>query len=385
MDNMHQFNDQRLEYIDSIRGIAILMVMMVHVAHTVSKFSDLSPTIWLFTEYGIMGVQLFFVASAFTLCLSYARRINEDKRNLKFFIRRFFRIAPAYYFIGLILYLSCSYLIPEFSVTTIESYTLNSVLANIFFIHGFVLDPANNLVPGGWSIGTEMAFYAIFPVLFYLSKRLIDSNFKFLFYCFIAITICVNLVTFFVNFLIREKLEKWGLSGFVYFNLYNQLPVFLVGISYYFLNAKRHLDFDKKYDLVGFLSFTFLALLIWKLGLRYEVMGYLISVIPFTVAVSFVFLINLFRKVDKLNLTLLKRIGTLSYSMYLIHFIFARSMSMFILSKVDFANHQNIALIFLFSLTFILTFLLAIISEKLIEKPFIRIGRKLVNNSHIFD
>lgn len=378
LDVMQYSKMKRLNYIDSIRGIAILMVILVHVAHTVSKFSELSPTIWLLTEYGIMGVQLFFVVSAFTLCLSYERRINEDKRNLKFFIRRYFRIAPAYYLIGILVYFLISYLLPEFSVTSSDSYTLNSVLSNVFLIHGFVLDPSNNLVPGGWSIGTEMAFYAIFPLLFFLSKRALNLNLSFLLKSFFIVIIGINIVTFVINLLIREKLERWGLSGFVYFNLYNQIPVFLVGICYYFLERKNYLEFDKKVDLVGFLGFTSLSLIIWKIGLVYEVLGYLISIIPFVTALSFIFLINLFRKVNKLNHTFLKRIGSISYSMYLIHFLFARSLSMFILSKVDCTNYENATLVLLFILTVILTYLMALISEKLIEKPFIKLGKKLV-------
>ena len=84
----------KLKFIDSIRGVAILMVILVHTAQRISGLGVLASTI---TMYGQMGVQLFFIASAYTLCLSSQRRANETLPYIKFGIRRFFRIAPAYY------------------------------------------------------------------------------------------------------------------------------------------------------------------------------------------------------------------------------------------------------------------------------------------------
>ena len=44
------------------------------------------------------GVELFFVVSALTLCLSSAARSNREALpTLNFYIRRFFRIAPMFY------------------------------------------------------------------------------------------------------------------------------------------------------------------------------------------------------------------------------------------------------------------------------------------------
>ena len=59
--------EQKLDYIDIARGIAILMVMLVHTSQAVNGVSQLVGDI---DRYGQMGVQLFFVASAYTLCFS---------------------------------------------------------------------------------------------------------------------------------------------------------------------------------------------------------------------------------------------------------------------------------------------------------------------------
>lgn len=46
----------KLKFIDSIRGVAILMVILVH---TAQKISDLHVLTRIIAEYGQMGVQLF--------------------------------------------------------------------------------------------------------------------------------------------------------------------------------------------------------------------------------------------------------------------------------------------------------------------------------------
>ena len=88
-----------LKYIDAVRGYAILGVIMIHVLTVVQPENIY---LQLLANKGKYGVQLFFIASAFTLFLSQERRREVEKKN--FFIRRFFRIAPMYY-IGIVLYL----------------------------------------------------------------------------------------------------------------------------------------------------------------------------------------------------------------------------------------------------------------------------------------
>lgn len=89
-----------LNYIDSLRGIAILMVVLVHTTLNVRVTNQSLNAIGL---YGQMGVQLFFIASALTLCLSLERTIYTENWLGFFYLKRFFRIAPLYY-LGIIVY-----------------------------------------------------------------------------------------------------------------------------------------------------------------------------------------------------------------------------------------------------------------------------------------
>ena len=111
----------KLRYIDALRGIAILAVMMVHTSHHgANNYNDLFRS--MFNE-GARGVQLFYLASAFTLFLSYNyRKEKENHVAGNFFIRRFFRIAPMYY-IGIIYYIFQDGLGPRYWLGNAECIT----------------------------------------------------------------------------------------------------------------------------------------------------------------------------------------------------------------------------------------------------------------------
>ena len=85
----------KLDWVDRTRGFAILLVIVVHVSQR-ATLTD--PMLRWLTDYSQMGVQLFFVASAFTLCHALARRRDEPSPQLALYIRRVFRIAPLYWF-----------------------------------------------------------------------------------------------------------------------------------------------------------------------------------------------------------------------------------------------------------------------------------------------
>jgi peptidoglycan/LPS O-acetylase OafA/YrhL len=85
----------KFDFIDALRGYAILGVLMVHSGGFVSASS---PFLTNFMALGKSGVQLFYIASALTLCMSWEFRKKHEAYPVRnFFIRRFFRIAPMFY------------------------------------------------------------------------------------------------------------------------------------------------------------------------------------------------------------------------------------------------------------------------------------------------
>jgi len=82
--------DKRYPWIDTLRGIAILMVIAVHASHGLKGSESLLKTIFGFGGY---GVQLFFVASAMTLCMSLENNYGKPRGLIKYVVRRYFRIV----------------------------------------------------------------------------------------------------------------------------------------------------------------------------------------------------------------------------------------------------------------------------------------------------
>ena len=95
--------------------------------------------------------------------------IRSDVWVQNYFIKRFFRIAPLFYFICFVMilwrYFSRSPLpdVPE-------------ILANVTFTFGLVPPYTGGLVWAGWAIGAEVLFYALFPVLLMLVTNLRSSS-----------------------------------------------------------------------------------------------------------------------------------------------------------------------------------------------------------------
>ena len=95
-----------LEFLDVLRGVAILWVFLAHstgISYAlppwgkgwVREFAGTAlPALMYPLTYGTAGVAIFFVVSGFCIHLSYLRGRPGDWRG--FFVRRFFRIYPPY-------------------------------------------------------------------------------------------------------------------------------------------------------------------------------------------------------------------------------------------------------------------------------------------------
>ncbi len=360
--------DHKLTYIDSMRGVAILLVIIVHHGQ---RFTGL-PLVQTITGLGQIGVQLFFFASAFTLCMSNDQRQQEPHPTASFFIRRTFRIAPLYYF-GILFYgvLDVAMRILRHQAVA-SSYTPVNVGANLLFVHGFVKSANNSIVPGGWSIGTEMAFYAMFPLLFsaFLSTRRCSITVRL--FCGILASLVLNLVVqWFASAAAGEPVAN---NSFMYYNIVNQLPVFLIGMLVYAqVMRKGRFRQSPARDIPLFALFMGLAA--WLV----TVPGSIAPIaLPPVAAIAGAFLLNILRSRSP-RVGLLERIGQLSYSMYIFHFVFAGMVTTAVLRLFgDLPVREAILYLPTLALTVGCTMLVAMGSKRLIEDPCIDIGKKWI-------
>jgi peptidoglycan/LPS O-acetylase OafA/YrhL len=89
----------RLAHIDALRGLAMLWILAYHLYDSKSQAWLLPNQLGMLVQQGYFGVQLFLIISGFSIfySLKYTHS-GGDHRYRNFFIRRFFRIAPLFYF-----------------------------------------------------------------------------------------------------------------------------------------------------------------------------------------------------------------------------------------------------------------------------------------------
>ncbi|MBA1158166.1 heparan-alpha-glucosaminide N-acetyltransferase domain-containing protein [Microvirga mediterraneensis] len=87
----------RLDFLDNLRGIAALYVLLFHVYCVLTPNLAPPPAISSFIGFGYSWVWLFFAISAFSLSLTMPRHIATGMPLTSFAASRFSRIAPLFY------------------------------------------------------------------------------------------------------------------------------------------------------------------------------------------------------------------------------------------------------------------------------------------------
>lgn len=147
--------DRLLPGLLGLRGIAAFAVVLFHLVH-LANIAVPSTFSFIAADFG-KGVQLFFVLSAFSLMYSTEHTMGRPSWAKEYFVKRFFRIAPLFYSI-----LALMLLWPLIRWGHMP-FTWEAVLLNFSFAFG--LAPWTGIVWAGWTVGVEMLFYALLPVL----------------------------------------------------------------------------------------------------------------------------------------------------------------------------------------------------------------------------
>lgn len=152
----------RLSNIDTMRGIAALLVVWQHSSETfnripaiAAKGTQLFDMAWS-VDFGRIGVVCFFLISGFVIPFS----LTPGERALKkFMIRRFFRLYPAYW-LSIACALSTAYFLSG------RTFGASTIVANITMLQRFIGEP--HLQGLYWTLQAEIIFYALCAGLFLL-------------------------------------------------------------------------------------------------------------------------------------------------------------------------------------------------------------------------
>jgi peptidoglycan/LPS O-acetylase OafA/YrhL len=213
----------RLGFIDALRGFAALYVMLFHLVLVPSPNLLCPPWLQLFIMNGYTGVTLFFVVSAFTLCYTMEARAGEPRRNAAFYLRRICRIVPLYY----VWLIAMGFIQWRGGLIHHKGEMLLFGAFGYNFLPGF----QEGLVWASWTLGVEMVFYLVFPLVFWIVNSLSKAL------GFLSLTLLVSWVQFLhIQSLVAPGMDK---AKFLKFSFFQRLPVFAVGILTYFIYRKR--------------------------------------------------------------------------------------------------------------------------------------------------
>ena len=279
--------------IQILRGIAVLLVVVYHM------FPKALPG-------GFIGVDIFFVISGFLMSALYLKG-NEANPVLNFYIRRFKRIFPAYIVvISLTLFISAFLLVPyEFHQLILQSIASVSIVPNIYFWSGesyfdeYAFRPLLHL----WSLGVELQFYLIVPVIFWLiskSKILFITLTVFtLLTCLVVVDLSAKSAFFLLPFRMWEFLIGFG-AAFLFSNHGNLKQ-----------NFKKHI-FGSLLVIMLLLAGFYSADLNTHPGLFALLICIATAVVLITGISKFI--------VDSKIGIMFEKLGQYSYSLYLVHF-----------------------------------------------------------------
>ncbi|QBZ90121.1 acyltransferase [Pseudomonas viciae] len=342
----------RVEALDWQRGLLALSIMIYHLMFWHGETTTASSVIG---RLGIYAVSMFFVLSGLSMAIAHERYELTIKSSIQFYIRRIFRIWP-------LLWLAIFAVTAKSLLLKNEDISIYKILLNLTTAFGFI-EPSAYLNTGAWSIGNEMVYYALTPIILVIYRRSVTGG-NILALASIAIggVYALNLLT------PAQPLElQWN----TYIHPLNNLFFYVMGVAIYY-NAK-HL----KPQLALPAACIFLSACIFAIfpsGSDNSSIVTSLNRLVFSSA-SVLMVFGFFKITPILSKTLsspLERLGIITYGVYLLHPIVNSAVTM-LFARLDWQLGAPTRILII-SLA---TIAVANIAYELIEKPMIRLGKKL--------
>jgi peptidoglycan/LPS O-acetylase OafA/YrhL len=356
---------QRLDFLDSLRGLAAIYIVLYHMVFIPQPTIVIVPQ-WAaaFVHTGGTAVTLFFVASAFSLCLTWHLHDREVHQIKNFFVRRFFRIAPLFYFwIGLSL---------------LRDVLIFDALHSPFEIFSSLLF-FFNLVPGGqdgfvwasWIISVEILFYLFFPMII---KHISDT--------WQAAALFVG--TLLLSLAFKSVLDYLPLNNAIRLPFYDRaflhhLPVFAFGMLVYFLFKRfrtKAVPQSVGYTLMGAATNGYAAALKGYLNILFFDAYYWQAVIygAFFLGLAISPITLIVNRVTKF-------LGKISYSLYLNHPTIVYLLIPVYRIIYEWPIPTTFKYLCAVSMTLSILVVASYLTYRFIEKPGIRLGKRFIRKS----
>lgn len=213
---------KHLNFLDGLRGAAVSYVILYHFFPKTTSLSNDSfiYKIWdTFWMMGWSGVDLFFVLSGFLITGILYKSKTKEGYFKNFYIRRFFRIFPAYYalIILAIIYFGHEEISPYYWL----------YLSNFDVELGI---PFNMFLCVAWSLSIEEQYYLIYPTLVYFLK---PKQWLALLVSLIILSISIRFLGHYFEFFVPRQMYHNTLAHFDGIALGGAIRIMLMNYEYY--------------------------------------------------------------------------------------------------------------------------------------------------------
>ncbi|MDV3349883.1 acyltransferase [Leptothoe sp. LEGE 181152] len=280
---------KRVEVIDVLRGLAAMAVVLFHFTGYLSlsktPMSFWSQGIVNITEYGYVGVPIFFVLSGYVIALTASRYRFSFNTGVRFTLRRLVRLTPPYWCMVSLFALTIvtGRMFGFFQNTTV---TVAQVVAHLVYAQDILEYTPLDIVH--WTLCLEAQFYIVFSLSNIIIHRYFQKREVLYFSATVVASILINTFEVLPNAWFPCLWYQFGLGILIYYARCNQkLAIILFTLA----SAMAGLDFYRG-EIIGV---TVLAT----------------SFILFSME-RFPFIPNSYPKC-------LSSLGQISYSLYLVH------------------------------------------------------------------
>jgi peptidoglycan/LPS O-acetylase OafA/YrhL len=345
---------QRL-HLSGLNGVRTIAAIAVVVSHTRLAMDRFGLPVMKSVDFADYGVTIFFALSGFLI--TYLLLLEGGKQAIsirEFYIRRVLRIWPLYYSYLLLAVLTAYFLTP-WQIPSSQSLLFYFLLmANVPFVRDLSFPRLEHF----WSLGVEEQFYLVWPLIIKFVRSPFRLIFGFIVF-YVTLKALLRLLggpeNIFYEFMAATRFDCMAIGGVGAFVYHRQSEPWLTILSGKWIQV---------------VSWGLLGLTLLK-SYHVPLLGHDLVACA-TVCIIFA-QISRKNRIISLDNELFESLGRLTYGIYVIHPLVIFYLS-FILKPVSMSANVKISLIFF--CVIIATVLMAALSYRWLERPFLRIKER---------